>query len=263
MIQSELVVGSATARLRTSSGRVLPLDVNRWWDPASTSDLAVLSDVAGPVLDVGCGPGRLVLALAARGLPVLGIDTSPAAVDAAQSRGATVLERSVFADLPGGGRWATALLFDGNIGIGGRPRALLERIAGLLASGGTAVVEVGAPGAGTSSDQVVLETDGRPTVRFPWAWVSADQVHLVAEGTGLRTRRCLPVGERWFAWLQREPRLSSMLPLSDNNHDQYPRSAHPAQGVHPGAIHSHPGHSSINTTPGPPATSSLTSSATP
>ena len=38
-------------------------------------------------------------------------------------RGATVLQRDIFGPLPGEGRWGTALLFDGNVGIGGDPAA--------------------------------------------------------------------------------------------------------------------------------------------
>ena len=41
-------------------------------------------------------------------------------------RGVTFLERSVFDRVPGAGRWRTALLLDGNIGIGGDPVALLR-----------------------------------------------------------------------------------------------------------------------------------------
>ncbi|HEY3143875.1 MAG TPA: class I SAM-dependent methyltransferase, partial [Acidimicrobiales bacterium] len=54
---------------------------------------------AGPVLDVGCGPGRLVHALLARGRAALGIDLSPSAVAEAKARGALVLRRDVFAPL--------------------------------------------------------------------------------------------------------------------------------------------------------------------
>ena len=39
---------------------------------------------AGPVLDVGCGPGRVVGLLADRGLPVIGIDLSPGMIEVAR-----------------------------------------------------------------------------------------------------------------------------------------------------------------------------------
>lgn len=86
----------------------------------------------GTVLDVGCGPGRLVAELAARGRPALGIDVSEAAVAHTARLGGQALRRSVFEPLPGEGRWDTALLLDGNVGIGGDPAALLHRMAQLL-----------------------------------------------------------------------------------------------------------------------------------
>ena len=52
-----------------------------------------------------------------------------------------MLRRDVFARVPGEGRWSHVLLADGNIGIGGDPLRLLERAAGLLAAGGTVLVE--------------------------------------------------------------------------------------------------------------------------
>ena len=105
----------AAPRLRTAAGEVIALPVARWMGDPTPEETEVLARAVAPVLDVGCGPGRHVLALARRGLLVLGIDVAPYAVALAQSQGAPVLERSVFARLPGAGRWATVLLLDGNV----------------------------------------------------------------------------------------------------------------------------------------------------
>lgn len=57
---------------------------------AYTADLEVwrtLADVAGgPVLDLGCGTGRVALDLAARGIEVTGIDTDPELIDTLRGR---------------------------------------------------------------------------------------------------------------------------------------------------------------------------------
>ncbi|CAM5686298.1 Methyltransferase domain-containing protein OS=Streptomyces tendae OX=1932 GN=GUR47_20350 PE=4 SV=1 [Streptomyces tendae] len=111
--------------LRRADGWLLPLEVERWCARADTVDLEVLDRCEGAVLDVGCGPGRLVAELAARGRTVLGIDVSEAAVARTVRLGGQCLRRSVFEPLPGEGRWDTVLLMDGNVGIGGDPRALL------------------------------------------------------------------------------------------------------------------------------------------
>lgn len=83
------------------------------------ADDILLSRCQGPVLDVGCGQGRLVAELNARGIVALGVDLSRQAVNLAAARGACVLRRNVTDRLPLEGRWGTILLADGNIGIGG------------------------------------------------------------------------------------------------------------------------------------------------
>lgn len=136
-----LVTGRGPLFLRRTDGWLLPLEVERWCARADAVDLTVLARCEGTVLDVGCGPGRLVAELAARGRPALGIDVSEAAVEHTARLGGQALRRSVFEPLPGEGRWDTALLLDGNVGIGGDPAALLRRVSQLLAPAGLLIVE--------------------------------------------------------------------------------------------------------------------------
>jgi SAM-dependent methyltransferase len=57
---------------------------------AYTADLdvwrALAEDVGGPVLDLGCGTGRIALDLAGRGLEVTGIDSDLELIDALRAR---------------------------------------------------------------------------------------------------------------------------------------------------------------------------------
>ena len=122
------LAGWARPEIEHADGSRKPLSVDGWLH-ASPGDRSILDRCEGPTLDIGSGPGRLTVALAERGIPALGIDITPYAVDLARSSGALVMLRDVFDRVPGTGRWSTVLLADGNIGIGGDPAALLSRVA--------------------------------------------------------------------------------------------------------------------------------------
>jgi SAM-dependent methyltransferase len=191
--------------LRADDGTTLPLDPARWHSDPSAGEERLLAAAAAPVLDVGCGPGRLVLGLARRGAVALGVDPAPAACALARARGAPVLQRSVFDPLPGHGRWRTILLADGNIGIGGDPVRLLRRCGDLLAEDGTIVVEVLAPGPGWRSHRVRLERAGQHGPWFTWAVVDADAIAGLAGAAGFELLHLRPIAaeHRWFAHLGR------------------------------------------------------------
>jgi len=187
--------------MRLHEGPVRPLPIDDWCAPASADEVELLAGLRGPVLDLGCGPGRLVVALGQLGIPAMGIDASPRAIGLALAGGAAVLERSVFDPLPGEGRWPSVLLFDGNVGIGGDPVALLRRVRSLLAATGLALVEVEPPGTATTTTRARLEWEDETTTWFPWAWVGVDGVDEMAASAGLLCRRRRVVGARWFAEL--------------------------------------------------------------
>jgi SAM-dependent methyltransferase len=171
--------------LRAADGRAWPFPVGRWAAPPDRTDRALLAHCAGPTLDVGCGPGRLVGALALRGVPVLGVDPSPVAVRRALSQGGIVLRRSVFDRLPGEGRWHRVVLIDGNIGIGADVPELLGRIRALLGPYGRALVEA-EPSTVDEVVEVRLEhPDGRRGVPWRWARVGAPALRRYARAAGL------------------------------------------------------------------------------
>lgn len=177
---------------RQRDGQRIPLEHRRWLGEPDAVDLAVAAAVTGPVLDVGCGPGRLLDALAVHGIEALGLDLSPAAVALARARGRAVRLGSVFDGVHG--RWSTALLLDGSVGIGGDPELLLRRTRELA---DTAVVEVGGPGTGTRAGRVRVEAGDVHSPWFDWAHVDVDGIAAFAD-----VQRIERIEERWFAWLR-------------------------------------------------------------
>ncbi len=183
---------------RLADGSELATPVHRWTAAVDAVDERALHGVRGPVLDVGCGPGRHLAALARRGVDALGVDISPVAVDLARRTGARAVVASIFDELPEHGRWGDALLLDGNIGIGGRPARLLSRMRELLAPGGRLVVELAPPWHATRRTRLRLETARASSDWFDWAVVSAgDADELLASAEYTVTARWHEHG-RWF-----------------------------------------------------------------
>ncbi len=191
--------------LRGDTGLLLPLEVSRWHAQATRGERRLLAGLSGPVLDVGCGPGRIVEGLARRGVVVLGVDPAPAAVALARRRGCAVVQRSVFEPLLGEGRWASLLLLDGNLGIGGDPVRLLRRCRSLIAPTGVVVAEVEPPGWGWLRCRARLERAGELGPWFDWSVVGADAIAGVAGAAGLAVRSvAADTDGRWFARLGAE-----------------------------------------------------------
>jgi SAM-dependent methyltransferase len=182
-------------------GRREPLAAMRWLELID-GDEAMLSRCAGPTLDVGSGPGRLTVALARRGVAALGIDVTPHAVRLTRQAGGLALCRDVFGRVPGTGRWATALLADGNIGIGGDPPALMRRMRELVRPGGEVIAEVAPPGTPSTTERVRLRHGEVTGAWFRWAGVSVSDVPRLAGESGFTVTGSHEEAGRWFAYLR-------------------------------------------------------------
>jgi len=130
------------------------------------------------------------------------VDHSPVAQEQCRARGVVMLRRDVFARVPGEGRWSHVLLADGNIGIGGDPLRLLERAAGLLAVGGTVLVETDPEAARHWRGSVRVRTERGTGPSIPWARVGTDALRRLAPPLGLAVVAERP-GPRAFVALRR------------------------------------------------------------
>jgi SAM-dependent methyltransferase len=190
--------------VRRDDGDVRKLPVRRWLGGRHADaafDREVLRLCEGPTIDLGCGPGRLVADLVRRGIPALGVDQSATAVELARRSGAPAIRRDMFGELPGAGRWQTALLADGNIGVGGDPWRVLRRAAELLRPGGRCIAEFDTTVAGVRTGMVRLESSKTIGPWFRWATVGIDCAAALADEVGLTLAAIHPVGRRVLATL--------------------------------------------------------------
>lgn len=188
-----------------ADGGARPLNVGQWTGRPNDADHFLFLDrCSGPTLDVGCGAGRLVGALAAYGVEALGIDISSEAVRLAQERGAVAVVNDVFATVPKGGHWQYAMLADTNVGIGGHPVRLLRRIRQLVHPEGAMLIEVEAHGTGVVLEQVRLRVGGRVSAAFDWSRVGADAIEDIGAAAGLYGCELHRMGARYVAILTRE-----------------------------------------------------------
>ena len=179
---------------------MLPLPVARWAGPVDAADESLMARARGPVIDVGCGPGRLTAALHLRGVDVLGLELVESIPVLARAAGAPLLHGNVFGDVPRSGEWGSVLLADGNIGIGGEPVRLLRRARELLRPGGQVLCElhVGRP---APSGQVRLEGLGTTSAWFSWAILGRRGLPEAAAAAGLAVQETWSAQSRLFAAL--------------------------------------------------------------
>jgi glycosyltransferase A (GT-A) superfamily protein (DUF2064 family)/SAM-dependent methyltransferase len=198
MIFDRLYAGDAV-RCDGRDEHVLPLDARRWCGRADEVDHLVVSRCRGPVLDLGCGPGRMVQALNESGIPALGVDMSAVAVNRARSRGALAIQARLAERLPAEGRWTTVLLMDGNIGIGGDVRALLQRCRSLVAPAGAIIAEVDSRPGWHETRRIRLTADGSGDgAELAWTRTGAAAVRQLAGPLGLQVVEEWSAGNRAF-----------------------------------------------------------------
>ncbi|WP_052663509.1 class I SAM-dependent methyltransferase [Psychromicrobium lacuslunae] len=191
------------------AGRVTPMrfQLQDWAAAAQPIERRLLRQVTGPLLDVGCGPGRMLNAAERLGTEAWGVEPHPFAADQARAKGLVVLQQSIFDPLPGRLEthyFSAVLLLDGNIGIEGNPDRLLQRLHTLTASRGTLIVETDIDEQIAQRYTAVLEdSQGRRSDPFNWARFGLGALSRLAPKHGWEPARTVRKGERTFCLLRR------------------------------------------------------------
>jgi glycosyltransferase A (GT-A) superfamily protein (DUF2064 family) len=195
-------VANSTMDSATGDNGPLRLDLARWAADADEVDLMVVARCQPPVIDLGCGPGRMVRALNESGRAALGVDMSATAVDLSMARGGPALRRLISEPLPGEGRWGTALLMDSNIGMGGDVPALLLRCRALVGPGGLIICEVDDISDRHEVHHVRLSSEQHPSALLAWSQIGVRALHDVAARCELLITEEWSSGHRTFVALR-------------------------------------------------------------
>jgi glycosyltransferase A (GT-A) superfamily protein (DUF2064 family)/SAM-dependent methyltransferase len=180
----------------------LPLEVSRWAGAADEIDMLVVARCEPPVIDLGCGPGRMVQALTESGRAALGVDMSAVAVAMSMARGGPALRRRIDEPLPAEGRWGTALLMDTNVGLGGDVAALLARCTRLVVPGGLIICEVDKVSERHEVHSVVLNTEHATSPPLAWSRIGTSALIKLAKSLDLLLLEEWTSGDRAFVALR-------------------------------------------------------------
>ena len=175
-----------------------------------------LAETRGRVLDVGCGAGRLALALQERGHEVVAIDESPLAVEVARRRGVRDARVLALADVDETlGSFDTILLARNNFGLAGdedAAAAVLERLRRLTTEEGRIVTDFVHPDRereGHRGHRFRVRFADRATPWFRYLMLTPDEVEPLVHGTGWSVARVLDDGSPRYAVVLTKDRLGS------------------------------------------------------
>ena len=182
--------------------RRLPFE--RWLQRAADEEEQLLEWAVGPVLDIGCGVGRHLLALQRRGVGATGVEISGRAAQIARARGGEVIEGSIF-EVPSGAAGGPRCCSTATSASAAIPNVFSPGSRGCWVPVGRALVELDPPRSQTRRLRLRLEGPEEVSDWIPWAWVGVDAIGPIAAEVGLGLEDVWSTGHRWFARLRREP----------------------------------------------------------
>jgi hypothetical protein len=128
---------------------------------------------------------------------------SSVAVGLSMARGGLALRRRINHPLPAEGRWGTALLIDGNVGMGGDVATLLARCAQLVRPGRLGHLRGSTRcSGGTKAAPLCCGAEDASSVTLPWSRVGGAALLQAAKALDLLLVEEWTAGERVFVALR-------------------------------------------------------------
>jgi SAM-dependent methyltransferase len=232
LLEDALAGRRATEIVERDDGFIMAFDpayllasFSGWNDP---NERKAMRSVRGRVLDVGCGGGRVSLHLQGRGLSVVGVDSSPGAVEACRRRGVLDVRLTSLEGIPADwGPFDTVVFLGQNFGMLGsqaRARRILRQLARLTTATGRIVAETFDPhgvddpvqrryiqgnvARGRLPGQLRVRVRHRElsTSWFDWLQVSEAELVTLLDGTSWRLSRTIGEGPSYVAIIDKTRR---------------------------------------------------------
>ena len=160
--------------IERDDGFIVAEDPIRYLDPPhrwSALDGRAFEQVRGRVLDVGCGGGRIALALQDTGHDVVAIDASPGAIEVCRERGVRQAHVRSVTQIDGAmGPFDSIAMFGNNLGLLSNARRavwLLRRMKRITAPGGQIVASTNDPYTTDEPADLAYQARNRARGRMP------------------------------------------------------------------------------------------------
>ena len=179
------------------------LDLHFYLTPQPDSlEAALLAHVVGRCLDIGCGAGRILRYLSAKGYAVVGIDIDPPLIQLCREFGDGPVHVASWEKMEPLGQFDSLLLLNRSIGIGGNLAGVKRLLAQCAASASSSGVlffdsyEIAGP-TGILERTLRYKYRGQYGEAFPWIYFRYEIASQLLAETGWVSDTVIREGDRY------------------------------------------------------------------